>query len=309
MKCEFVREQLSLYLYGELAAEAQADLEAHVQACAACARALAEEERLHSLLRERPMREPARELLVECRSALEEALAEEALGWRGLLRAWFGGRPVPVASRALVVLAVLVIGFGAGWTSRSQQAGGRGSGPVAASPWVGADLNDIRISNIREVGADPQTGNVRLTLDAERRLALEGTLDDPKIQRILIYTVKNYENPGIRQDTLGLLRARVRDPEIRNALIYALHNDASAGVRREALDTLSELEWDASIRQTLLQVLDRDRNPGMRVAAINVLTEHADEEIVPVLRKLARNDRNPYVRWKCNNALRTALRE
>lgn len=305
MKCEAVREQLSFYLYEEVAAEPRAEMEAHLEACAACAQALAEEERVHGLLRERPAREPSPELLVECRSALEEHLAEEALGWRGLLRAWFGGTPVPVASRALAALAILVTGFGAGWALRSQGerfVGGQTVGTT--TPVVGADLSGMRISGIRQVVTDPQTGTVRLSLDTEQRLALEGTLDDPQIQRILIYTVRNNENPGIRHESLEVLRARPKDPEIQEALIHAVLNDRNAGVRREALETLSGLKWEEPIRQMMLQVLERDDNPGMRVAAINLLAEHADEAVVPVLRELAVKDRNPYVRLTCARALR-----
>ncbi|MFQ5925806.1 MAG: HEAT repeat domain-containing protein [Terriglobia bacterium] len=310
MKCQAVREQLSLYLYDELAAEPRAALAAHLKDCTACTQALAEEERLHALLRERPLPEPSPELLVECRAVLEENLAEEALGWRALLRAWLGGTPVPAASQAFAVLAVLVLGFGAGWTLRSQ--GGAFSGgnvPAATRARLGADLSGARISGIRQVAADPQTGRVRVILDAEQRMSLEGTLADPQIQRILIYTVKNYGNPGIRRESLGLLRAGLSTPEVRGALIYALLNDENAGMRREAFDALSGLKWEAPIRQALIQVLEQDNNPGLRVAAINLLAERFDESVLPVFRRLAEEDRNPYVRWKCDSALRSIAQE
>lgn len=302
MNCEAVREQLSLYLYGELADPQRAALDAHVKDCSRCAQVLAEEERLQARLRERRVSEPSPDLLVLCRTELGERLEEEALGWRGLLRAWFGGRPLPVASRAVAVVALLVAGFGAGWTLRSQSTAVAPSAP--AGPFAGADLSGMRISGIRDVSRDPQTGIVRLSVDAERSLALEGTLDDPRIQRILVYTVKNYENPGIRHQTLEVLRTRPSNPGVRDALVHALLHDENAGVRREALDALSGLGWDEATRQAVVQVLGRDTNAGVRVAAINLLATHADESMRPVLRELAVKDQNPYVRWKCADTLR-----
>ncbi len=306
MNCAEVREQLSLYLYGELSAEEQAAVEAHLTTCTACAASLTQEEQLHALLRQRPVPEPSPQLLAECRAVLGEKLAEEALGWRGLLRGWFQTVPTLSVSRGVTVLALLVLGFSAGWLVRpraEQFSSGRTTQP-AVSPFVGADLSGVRISGISQVVTDPETGVVRLTVDAERRLALEGTVDDPNIQHLLVSVVKSYENAGIRRESLEALMVRPQNPEIRAALIHALLRDQNLGVRLEALEALRGLGWDAVTRQVFVQVLERDINPGIRVAAINVLAEHADAELLPVLRELARKDRNAYVRWKCASALR-----
>ena len=306
MNCPEVREQLPLYLYGELPAEEQAAVEAHLAGCAACTVALAEEERLQALLRQRPVREPSPGLLVECRAALQEKLAEEALGWRGLLRGWFQNVPVLSVSRAATVLTLLVLGFSAGWMLRPQaeQFSRARTGRPTADLFVGADLSGVRISGISQVVTDPETGTVRLTVDAERRLAVEGTLDDPEIQHLLVAAVKSYENAGIRRESLEALKVRSQNPDIRAALIHALLRDQNPGVRLEALEALRGLGWDVPTRQAFVQVLERDINTGIRVAAINALAEHADAELLPVLRELARKDRNAYVRWKCASTLR-----
>jgi len=309
MNCEQVREQIPLYLYDELTADTRTALDDHVRTCSACAAELAAHQRLHERLNERPLRLPSPELVVECRSLLEERLAEEAMGWRALLRAWLAGTPVPAASRALAVLGILILGFGAGWTMRPQVEAvpaATVSGPVTAGM---TDLSNLRIAGIRQVAAEPQTGTVRLTVDAEQRLDLRGTVDDPGIQRLLIYAVKNYENPGIRRESLELLDRRTNDPEVRDVLIYALLNDRNDGVRRAALSALSELQWDEPIRQTLIQVLTQDANPGMRVASVNLLAEHADDSVVPVFRQLSEKDKNPYVRLKCASTLRAVSGE
>ena len=117
-----------------------------------------------------------------------------------------------------------------------------GSPPAAISQVSNAgvassDLENMRISGISGVAPDPQTGGVKITMDAERRVTLEGSLDDPKIQQVLVYAVKSYDNPGIRRDTLDALRSHADNPNIRQALIYAMQHDPNAGVRLEALAT------------------------------------------------------------------------
>ncbi len=310
MNCQQVREQIPLYLYDELLADTRIAFDDHFRACSACAAELAAHQRLHERLNERPLRLPSPELVVECRSLLEERLAEEAMGWRALLRAWLAGTPVPAASRALAVLGILILGFGAGWTMRPRVEGSAAvSTSAPATAGMIPDLSGLRIAGIRQVAADPQTGAVQLTVDAEQRLDLRGTVDDPGIQRLLIYTVKNYENPGIRRESLELLGRRPNDPEVRDVFIYALLNDRNDGVRRAALSALSEMQWDEPIRQTLIQVLAQDTNPGIRVAAVNLLAEHADDSVVPVFRQLSEKDKNPYVRLKCASTLRAVSGE
>ena len=305
MKCTEFEASLALYLYDELPAERGTEVEAHANACATCRGALDKARRLHTLLSQRPASVPSPDLLAQCRLALDEALERERVGWQGLLhRGLAAARLVPI-SPALAALGLLVFGFSAGWTLRPRlpkvlPASGGGVPPSFAA----ADLGNSRIRGISRVVPDPQTGEVRITLDAERRLTLEGSLDDPRIQQVLVYAMKNYDNPGIRRDTLDALRAGSDKPNVREALLYALRHDPNAGVRLEALETAQGMEWAPDVRQTLLETLQHDANPGVRVAAINVLVEHSDEEVLPVLEQLAASDRNASIRLKCVRAVR-----
>jgi len=308
MDCRSVEERLPLYLYQELAEAERAELDAHLAGCAACAGSLEELRRLHGALEARPKLEPSPELLVRCRFDLDEALDREATGWRALVRSGFGLWPVGATFRVSTALAVLLVGFSMGWAVRQQTAPQPAPLAVESNPWIGADLSGLRISGISRVTPDPQTGAVHITMDAERRMTLEGSLDDPRIQQVLLYAVKNYDNPGIRHDTLEILRARSTDPAIREVLLYALRHDPNDGVRLEALQAVRELAWSPEVRAVILEALQKDSNPGVRVAAINVLLEHADEEVLPALREVARQDSNPYVRMKCANAVRDLAR-
>ncbi len=241
MDCKRVEENLPLYFYDELGGEPRAEMEAHLAACPRCAATAEELRRLSAALAARPVAEPSPDLLARCRYELEEALDRETTGWRALVRSGFGLWPMGSPLRATAALAILLAGFSLGWAMRQQAATpapGQGNG---VSPWMGADLSNMRINGISRVTPDPQTGEVHITLDAERRLTLEGSLDDARIQQVLLYAMKSYDNPGIRRDTLEVLSQHGGNPNVRAALLYALRNDPNDGVRLEALQAVDEL--------------------------------------------------------------------
>jgi hypothetical protein len=306
MKCTEFEQLSSLYLYDELASRERADFEAHITACAACRVGLEKLQRLHRVLQECPQPEAAPDLLARCRLMLDDALDREQLGWRAMLRAWFwSAGPIP-ASRAAAVAALVVFGFGLGWTLRPKVATLQPATTAAqASPF---DLHNDRIRNISQVAQDPQSGGVRITMDAERRVTLEGSLDDPHIRQVLVNAVKGYDNPGIRRDTLDVLRANTQDPSIREALMFALH-DGNPGVRLAALSTVDNMECGYDTHGALLKVVEKDSNMGVRTCAIDALVKHLeeegpDEEVTTAFERLATHDQDPNVRMRCLAALR-----
>lgn len=303
MNCKQADEKLSLYLYEELSADERAAVEAHLASCPACAQSAAELARLRAVLEERPLRQPTPELFVHCRSDLDEALDREDAGWRALVRGWFGQAPGQPAMRFGSALAILVLGFSMGWTMQQRQTGAPAPKTNQADMW-GSDLGDMRINGITQVSPGPQTGEVSVTMNAERQVTLEGSLDDPHIQQILLYAVKSYDNPGIRHETLEALRGRSSNPSVREALLHAARHDPNPGVRLEALEAVRPAADQPEVRAALFEILKTDSNPGVRVATIDMLLEHADEGDVPALQELAREHQNPYVRLKCAKALR-----
>jgi hypothetical protein len=314
MNCKEFEENLTLYLYGDLPPDQREACESHLAGCANCQAAREEVRSLHDLLAQRPRLEPSPDLLVECRQAFEEALDREQLGWHGLIREWLPFLQLPprrAAPRIAFALSLVVFSFGLGWTLRPRAAAVILSKPggMTSSSLAGADFENMRINDISGVTPDPKTGDVRITMDAQRRVTLEGSLDDPHIQQLLVYAVKSYDNAGIRRDTLDALRARTNSPNVRAALLYTMEHDSNVGNRLAALDAVRGMEGGGDLQQSLIEVLEHDRNMGVRVESVDVLVDHVekegrDEAILSALERLATNDSNRYVRLKCASALR-----
>ena len=86
MKCEWVQENITLHVYGELADDARHELEQHVARCADCAAELKAAQAFHDLLAQESAAEPTPNLLTASRMRLQEALetAEQGGFWRRL---------------------------------------------------------------------------------------------------------------------------------------------------------------------------------------------------------------------------------
>ncbi len=161
------------------------------------------------------------------------------------------------------------------------------------------------------------SASVELHLTAEKPLVVQGSMDDTDVKRVLTYVVQNGQrfDPGVRLDSVDILRTRSSDGDVRRALCTAARKDHNPGVRLKALEALHGFEQDETVRQTMLDALLEDPNPGVRVEAINSLqatlramSETAvtlqDRRAVQVLRDRMRKDPNNYVRMQCAAAMR-----
>ncbi|MGH9449542.1 MAG: HEAT repeat domain-containing protein [Terriglobia bacterium] len=313
MTCNDAQQNMSLDIYGDLAAPERDALEAHAAGCAACRAEWERARRLHSLLIAEPAAEAPPGLLVRCRRALEISLDREQHGWRR----WLAGSRSLLYHPSSVAAAVILIafGFGLGWSIRPRagrfntMAEAPGAVARLAAP-ASADLGTI--SSISQVSQDPQSEKIRITLDAEHRVTLEGSLDDPRIRQILVDTMKSYSNPGIRLDTVNALKQNPENPSVEDALLYAMRHDPNAGVRLEALRSVPKMKWAPQVQSALIETIQQDQNPGVRVAAIDNLVKHAlderDQAMVPILQNFASNDSNPYVRVKALTAVHELAR-
>ncbi len=290
MNCDAARERIPLYLYGELTGEQEEALARHLDECRTCRTALETEKRLHRLL-DTAGAAPPEELLEECRRALGRAVEGRLPAQR------FGVRTAGPPRRRLRAPS-----WAAGAAAALAAAGffaGRWSAQLAAAADPGAAGTAMEVRYI-----DPQPGGrVRIVVEEKRQRVLEGTLEDSPIREALVNAVRNPLDPGVRADSVELLKGMAWSAEVREALLYALEHDPNDGVRWEALESLRAHASDPECRQALSRVLLRDRNPGIRSAAIDLLANSPDADVVGAFQELLRFEQNDYVRLRGIRAL------
>lgn len=284
MNCLDCEKDLVFYLYGELPAETEEAVEAHLDACPECR---ASESRLSALHRavEAERMEPSLELLSSCRQGLAAALCNEvrqpAAGWRQ----WFASAGLSAWSWRLAGCAALMaVGFFA----------------------ARLDHGSADFSAVHQI--EPlSNGRVRIVLQDAVSRELSGKLDEQRVHSLLLSAARTAPDPAVRVDSLDLLRGRLGDSDVRNTLLAALRDDPDDGVRMRALDSLRPLAAQSDVRAVLLRVLREDRNAMVRAHAVNVLT-HGDapaSDLAGALQELMQREENLDVRREGQRVLRS----
>ncbi len=295
MKCEWVQDNIVLYVYNELADDARYELEQHVARCTDCAAELKATRVFQSTLSSLPVEEPTPNLLTASRMKLQEALETTEQGgfWQRFTFdavAWLRQMRFSPALAA----SILVLGFAGGVGSTYQYMAHR-TGTEIIAPI--ASPAESSISGIRSVVQEPGSNEVTIKYDTVRTEQAQGSLNDQRIQQLLLFAARN-NNSGVRMDSVDLLTQRPNDTNVREVLIYALRYDSNPGVRLKALEGLSGyVKQDVRVRDALLEALLNDGNPGVRTQALHLLEPvRADGSVRAVLQRLADTDQNQYIR-------------
>jgi hypothetical protein len=309
MKCEWVRENIVLQVYGELADDARHELEQHVARCADCAAELKAEQEFHALLsRDRAddplFSEPSPNLLAASRMRLQEALETAPQGsiWSRLAfdpTNWLR----QVRFSPALASAILILGFAGGvgttykFASHPEQ--------ISQQQQPQATPTDAAIAGIDSVTQEPGTNKISIKYNAVSTQEVQGSLNDQRIQQLLLYAARNNFNSGVRMDSVGLLTQKPTDTQFREALIYALQYDSNPGVRFKALDALGPyVKDDTRVRDSLLHALVNDTNPGVRTEALRMLEPvKADGSVRGVLMALAAKDQSTYIKSQARTML------
>ena len=309
MKCEWIRENIVLYIYNELADDTRYELEQHMNRCPECAAELKSMRKLHVTLSSLPVDDPTPNLLTASRMRLQEALETAEPG--GILHrltfdpwAWLRQMRFSPA----LASALLIIGFVAGIGTTYSIVGNRGSsGPISqisdnTAATVPAQAN---ISGIRSIIQQPGSDKVTIKYDTTTPAQAEGSLNDQRIQQLLLFAARNNYNSGVRMDSVDLLTQTPNDTQVREALIYALRYDSNPGVRLKALEGLAAyVRDDVRVRDAVLEALMNDGNPGVRTQALNLLRPvRADSSVRAVLQQLAKSDKNQYIQSQASTML------
>lgn len=303
MNCDWVQQNVSLYLYGELADDARHEVEQHIRRCPACAAELAAQQEFQAQMNVLPLEEPSASFLAAARMRLQESLetAEQHRAWYHRFifdpAAWM--RQVRFSPALATIL--LMIGFGSGVGTMYSVLGNRhvikdpGPGHVEAS-----------IAGITSIDHQPNSNKVQINYNRVMPESVEGVMDDPKIQELLTFAAKNdLSNSGVRWNSVDLLTSKPDDPRVREVLTYALRYDSNPGVRLKALDGLgSYVKQDIRVRNAVLEALLNDSNLAVRSGALHALEPvRADSSVRMALQQLAKEDPSDYIRTESQREL------
>jgi Putative zinc-finger len=305
MKCEWVRENIVLHVYGELPDDARFELEQHVARCSDCAAELKAEQDFHTLLLQDKVTEPSPNLLASSRMRLQEALetAHQGSIWHRLafdpMRWLYQIRFSPALASA-----ILILGFAAGVGTAYKLYSPRTTANVI-TPAISQNPSESSIAGIDSVTPIPGTDQVTIRYNTVTPQQYQGTLNDQQVQQLLLYAARNNYNSGVRVDSVGLLAQRSNEQQVRDALIYALQNDTNPGVRLKSLDALGNyVREDTNVRDAVLRALLNDGNSGVRIEALRLIEPvKADGSVRGVLMALAAKDSSQYIKSQARTML------
>jgi hypothetical protein len=309
MKCDWVQQNILFYVYNELEDDARYEVEQHLARCPECASELKVTRKFHTTMSQNPVAEPTPNLLTASRMRLQEALETTSQGglWRRLIfepGAWL--RQIRL-SPALAA-AIFIVGFGGGiGATYNFLAKGPGITDVAnldRSPNQ-TPIEASAITGIRSVTQQPGSNQVSIKYDTISTEEAQGSLNDQRIQQLLLFAARNNFNSGVRMDSVDVLTQTPNDTRVREALMYALQNDTNPGVRLKALDGLSGfVGQDGQVRDAVLQALISDSNSGVRLQALRLVEPmKADSNVRAVLTRLAQTDQNLSIRSQARTML------
>jgi HEAT repeats/Putative zinc-finger len=295
MKCEWVQQNVLLYVYDELPDDARHELEQHVLRCKDCAAELESVKNFRTDFAQFPMHEPNASFLAASRMRLQEALesAEQGGWWSRLIFDpvhWLN----QVRFAPALAAAIFIVGFAGGIGATYKMV----KTPIDVTSTPSAQASLATISGISSITQQPGSKQVTIKYDTVSPQEAHGSLGEPNIQQLLLYAARNNFNAGVRMDSVDLLTQQPNNLHVREALLYALRYDSNAGVRLKALDSLGPyVKDDVQVRDSVLESLMSDANPGIRIEALRLLVPvRGDSSVRIVLQRLATKDENRYIR-------------
>jgi anti-sigma factor RsiW len=307
MNCDWVQQNITLYLYNELADDARHELEQHIARCSDCAVELSAQQQFQGAMSALPVEEVSPSFLAAARMKLQESLEQVQPRRSWYHRFSFDPSTWMRQVRFSPALAsvIFLMGFGGGIGAMYQMSS---KAPLASPAMQATTPAEASISGITSIQRDPNTNQVKVQYDKVMPESVQGMVTDPKIQDLLLYAAKSNENSGVRLNSVDALKGKSDDPRVRETLTYSLRYDSNPGVRLQALEGLSPLvKDDIRVRNAVLEALLNDSNLGVRSGALHSLEPvKADSSVRMALQQLAKEDPSEYIRHESQQLLASA---
>jgi hypothetical protein len=302
MNCDWIKNNLVLYIYEELADDAKYEFEHHVRHCLACKEEVESALAFKTSMSARPMQEVSPNLLASSRMKLQERLEEtqQLRGWNRVafdLAGWMQQIKLAPALSA----ALLMIGFAGGALASYRLAINRNVRPPVIQD---APVSEASIGGIDSIAQDETSKRVVIRYNTLAPQTVEGTTDDPRIHDLLIMGTRT-TRPDVRLQSIGILNAKSAEDDIREAFVASLRLDKNPGVRLAVLEGLRGfVKKDVHVRDALVEAVIHDANPGVRTTALELLNPvRADMSVHEALKMLAQHDKDDFIRSECKRIL------
>src|SRR5208283_4448043 len=162
MNCEWVQQNVTLYLYNELADDARHELEQHIARCKVCATEVSAQQEFQVQMSALPVEEPSASFLAAARMRLQEALetAEQKRAWYHRFAfdptAWLRQVRFSPALASLLFFVGFAGGIGAMYSAMSK---GQGHGGMSSTP------QEASIGGITSIEKESGTDKVKVQYD------------------------------------------------------------------------------------------------------------------------------------------------
>ncbi len=308
MKCDHAQQLIVQYIYGELSDEHSHSLELHMAGCEFCRGELQAYQALRQTMSLAPVEEPSPNLLAQSRVRLDGALdllppaglwMRFQIGWQGFLA------QLHAAPGMAVAVAVVGVGIGASaghYWKHSLRHHPAAQLVAAATPTESTAAPSVY--NVSQIVQHPNTDMVEVHFNTMVPATVEGSIDDPEVQKLLLMATQNAVDPDVQSNSIALLAAQCKaghfceDGPVRTALMVALRYDREPGVRLKALEGLKPyVGKDVRVRDAVLESLMHDPSQSVRSQALQMLEPvQADSSVRMVLQSVSTADNNPAIR-------------
>ena len=302
MNCDWIKENVVLYVYDELADDAKFEFEQHTRHCLGCRRELDTALEFKSGMAALPVKEVSPSFLASNRMKLQESL-EQAEQSRNIFSSlifdaagWFHQIKLAPALTA----ALLIMGFagGVGTTYKMMDRSGGPIAKVSPTPTPVSPVTEANVAGIESITPQANSDQVSIKYNTLEPQTLSGSLDNPQVRQLLLLAARNNRNSGLKLDSIDMLTRSPEDDAVREVLVYSLRYDTNPGVRLKALEALKGfVRNDVQVRDAVVEALMHDNNPGVRQQAISLLDAvKADSSVRAALTVLAERDQNKFIR-------------
>jgi hypothetical protein len=304
MNCNWIKDNVVLYIYEELADDAKYEFEHHMRHCLVCKQEVESALAFKSGMSAQPIQEVSPNLLTASRMRLQEVLEEtkQSQGWNRLVFDLAGWMQQIKLAPSLAV-ALLMVGFAGGALTSYRLGIARQIHETAPQ----TPALEASIAGIDSIVPDDTGKRVVIKYNTLAPQTLEGTTDEPRIQELLLMGTRNLRNPDVRLRSVDILNRQSAAIEIREALINSLRTDKNPGVRLKVLEGLKGYvhgDGDVHVRDAVVEALIRDTNAGVRSEALSLLNPvRADTSVREALKLLAQHDKDDYIRSECRRVL------